>query len=199
MNCTLTLEIGPTLRGLILSLFMQRFNMQFPYIKGGAIHIMADTPILPANHPNLPITIDPPTAAWDSEGNPVPVSRLKMEVVSTDPSVLEPIMSGADPYTGEVVVGGPGNQEIASASILVRWSYNGAVLGFAASEEIGVTAGDPTRIEGGSVRITMPEQPTTGEPTGETSSPDTGTGTPSIETPSTGNTDGLSGNTEPTA
>lgn len=85
------------------------------------------------------------TAAFDSEGNPIPDAKLDFEVTSDTPDVVSITPDPNDGSKGTVHFGNPGQ-----AAINVNASFKGKLLG-AFGAQFTVTTGDPASITGGSV------------------------------------------------
>ncbi len=99
--------------------------------------------IVKDDHADVAYSITPPDAT-DAEGNPIPGAALSFEVSSSDDAVVS-ITPGADPASGSVHFGSPGQ-----AAINVNVKTGDTLLG-AFGAQFTVTVGDPAAIAGGSI------------------------------------------------
>ncbi len=99
--------------------------------------------IVADDNPDVSYSITPPEAT-DSEGNVIPGATLVYDVTSSEPTVVA-ITPNADPTTGSVHFGNPGQ-----AAININVSSGGTLLG-AFGAQFTVTVGDVAAITGGSI------------------------------------------------
>lgn len=101
--------------------------------------------IVKDDNPDVKYSITPPEAT-DSEGNVIAGAALDFEITTTDSTVVQ-VTPDADPKTGTVHFGAPGQ-----ASLNVNVKSGDTLLG-AFGAQFTVTTGDVAAIAGGAIQF----------------------------------------------